>query len=123
MGFIKLCHSLYQNFWYLVKKNIPEKYYLVDVLVEFNRVTIKNANLPLSTDKFLEKFADYAILSFIYFFFGYDQVELDKKSQDLIGFMTPLGFIRITTSPQRAINLVAQFVKIVFKVLSDYLRD
>ncbi len=48
MGVIELCHGPHQNPWYLVKKSIPGKYWLVNVEVELNRVTIRDANLPPS---------------------------------------------------------------------------
>lgn len=59
--------------------------------------------------------------SLIDFFLGYNQVELDEESRDLTSFMTPFGLIRMTTLPQRATNLVAQFVGITLKVLSNHL--
>lgn len=52
----------------------------MDLVMELNRVTIRDVNLLLSTDKFSEKFAGCAIFSLIDFFSGYDQVEFDKKS-------------------------------------------
>lgn len=55
------------------------------------------------------------------FFLGYNQVELDEESRDLTSFMTPFGLIRMTTLPQGATNLVAQFVRITLKVLSNHL--
>ena len=123
MGVIEPCHGPYRNPWYLVKKTTPGKYRLVNVAVELNRVTVRDANLPPSVDEFSEKFAGCAISSLIDFFSGYDQVELDEESRDLTGFMTPLGLMRMTTLPQGATNSVAQFVRIALKVLADHLRD
>lgn len=37
--------------------------------------------------------------------------------------MTPLSLIRIKTLSQKATNLVVPFIKIIFKVLSDYIRN
>lgn len=68
MGVIELCHGPYRNPWYLVKKTIPGKYQLVNVAVELNRVTIRDANLPPSADKFSEEFVACTILSLIDFF-------------------------------------------------------
>ena len=123
MGVIEPCYDPYQNPWYLVKKSAPEKYRLVNVAVELNRVTIRDANLPSSADKFSEEFASYTISSLIDFFSGYDQVELDEESRDLTAFMTPLGLMQMTTLAQGATNLVAQFVKIVLNILVPHLRD
>ena len=123
MGVIEPCHGPYRNPWYLVKKTTPGKYRLVNVVVELNRVTIKDANLPPSVDKFSEKFAGCAISSLIDFFSGYDQVELDEESRDLTAFMTPLGLMQMTTLAQGATNLVTQFVRIVLKILAPHLHD
>lgn len=73
-------YNLYRNFWYLVKKNTPSKYWLINIALELNRITVKDANLTLSADKFLEKFASFVISSLINFFSRYNQVKLDKKS-------------------------------------------
>ena len=109
IGVIEACNGPYRNPWYLVKKNTPGKYRLVNVAVELNRVTVRNANLPPSADKFFEEFAGCAISSPIDFFSGYDQVELDKESRNLTAFMTSLGFMQMTTLPQGATNSVCQY--------------
>ncbi len=46
MGVIEHYHGPYRNPWYLVKKSTPGKYRLVNVAVELNRVTVRDANLP-----------------------------------------------------------------------------
>ena len=120
---IEPCHGLYQNPWYLVQKNTLEKYWLVNVAVELNQITIQNANLPPSANEFFGEFTGCTISSLINFFSGYNQVELDKESRDLTGFMTPLGLMRMTMLAQGATNLVTQFVRIVPKILASYLRD
>ena len=40
MGVIEPFHGPYRNSWYLMKKTTPEKYRLVNVVVELNRVII-----------------------------------------------------------------------------------
>ncbi len=95
IGVIEPFHGLYRNPWYLVKKSTLEKYRLVNVVVELKQVTVRDGNLPLSADEFFKEFAGCAISSLIDFFSGYDQVELDEESQDLMAFMTPLGLIRM----------------------------
>jgi len=57
--------------------------------------------------------------SMIDLFSGYDQIELDVRSRDLTGFQTPIRLLRMTTLPQGATNSVAQFVRIVTKILKD----
>lgn len=93
-----------------MKKSIPGKYRLVNIAVELNQITIKNANLPPSADEFSDKFTGCAIYSLINFFSGYDQIKLDKKSRDLTAFMTPLGLMQMIILPQGATNSVAQFI-------------
>lgn len=123
MEVIEPCHNLYHNPWYLVTESTLRKYQLVNIVVELNRVTVRDANLPPSTNEFSKEFTSCAISSLIDFFSGYDQVKLDEKSGDFMIFMTPLGFIRMITLPQDVINSVTQFVRIILKILILYLRD
>ena len=95
----------------------------INVTVEFNQVTIPDANLSPSADEFLKEFAGCAIFSMIDFFLGYNQVKLDKKYQDLTAFMTLLDVMQMTILSQSVTNLVAQFVRIVLKILGLYLYD
>ena len=91
--------------------------------MKLNRVTVRDANLPPSANKFSKEFAGYTISFFIDFFLDYDQVKLDEKSRDLTAFMTPLGLMQITILAQGATNLVVQFVRIIFKILALHLYD
>ena len=63
-----------------------KKYWLINTAVFLNKILIKNANLPLSANEFLEDFSGIAIMSVIDLFSGYDQVLLDPVSRDLITF-------------------------------------
>ncbi len=123
MGVIEPYHAPYQNPWYIVKKSTPGKYRLVNIAVELNRVTIREANLRPSADEFSEEFAGCTISSVIDFFSFYNQVELNEESRDLTAFMTPLSFMRMITLAQGATNWVAQFVRIVLKILAPHLRS
>ncbi len=76
-------------------------------------------NLPPSVDEFLEEFARCAIALLIDFFSGYDQLVLVPECRDMTAFMTPLGLLRITTPPQGATNSVAQFVRVVIRILDN----
>ena len=119
-GALETCHGPYRNPWFLVKKGVEgDKYRLINAAMEMNRVTIRDANLPPATDEFAEEFAGNKIASLIDWFSGYDQVPLDEKSRDLTAFFTPLGLLRMTRLPQGATNSVAQFVRVVSKVLED----
>ena len=117
-GALEQCHGPYRNPWFLVKKG-GGKYRLINAAMEMNRVTIRDANLPPATDEFAEEFAGNKVASLIDWFSGYDQVPLDVKSRDLTAFFTPLGLLRMTRLPQGATNSVAQFVRVVSKVLED----
>ena len=85
--------------------------------MEINRYTIRNVNLPPSVDEFSEEFAGCQVSSLIDWFSGYDQLILAKESRDITAFMTPLGLLRMTTVPQGATNSIAQFCKVVEKIL------
>jgi hypothetical protein len=106
-----------------MKKKKSRKYRLINAIIKMNRVTIRNANLSSSIDEFFENFADCAVASFIDLFSKYDQIELNRQSRDLIAFMTSIKLLRITILLMRAINSVAQFVRIIMKILIDYILD
>jgi hypothetical protein len=61
-----------------------------------NLVTLRDANLPPSTNEISEEFTGYIYTSLIDFFSGYNQFILDAYSRDLTAFITPLGLLRIT---------------------------
>ena len=61
--------------------------------------------------------------SLVDFLSGYDQAKLAERCRDMTGFMTPIGLLRRTTLPQGATNSVAQFVRIVTKILEDLIPD
>ena len=122
-GTLEPCHGPYRNPWFLVKKKEAGKYRLVNAAMEMNRVTVRDANLPPATDEFAEDFAGCAVASLIDFFSGYDQIGLDTTCRDLTAFMTPIGLLRMTTLPQGATNSVAQFVRIVTRILRDHIPD
>src|SRR5204862_620610 len=87
--------------------------------MEYNKHTIQDANLPPSADDFAEEFMGCQLNSLFNFFSGYDQFLLDVKSRDLTTYHTPLGLLQQTTLPQGAMNSVAQFIRIVMKILED----
>src|SRR5436190_21431643 len=118
VGVFELCDGPYRNPWFLAKKK-NGKYRIINAAMEYNKHTIRDANLPPLADDFAEEFAGCQLTSLIDFFSGYDQVPLDVKSRDLTAFHTPLGLLRQTTLPQGATNSVAQFVRIVTKILED----
>ncbi|KAK6579460.1 hypothetical protein PZA11_008068 [Diplocarpon coronariae] len=58
-----------------------------------NRVIVKNANIPLNIDKFLNEFAGLTCSSLINFFFKYNQFILNIKSRDIIAIQTLLKLL------------------------------
>ena len=91
--------------------------------MKLNQVIVRDANLSSFADEFSEEFASCTISSLIVFFSGYNEVELDEEFRDFTIFMTLLGLMRMTTLLQGATNVIAQFVRIVLKILVPHLRD
>ena len=120
-GILEPCHGPYRNPWFLVKKK-SNKYRMINAAMNMNKVTIRDANLPPDVDGFSEEFAGMVMTSLIDLFSGYDQITLAKTYRDLTAFMTPLGLLRQTTLPQGATNSVAQFVRVITKILEDLLE-
>ncbi len=90
---------------------------MINLAIDMNQVTIRDANMPPLSDEFVESFAGCQMASIIDFFSGYDQVELDVRSRDIIAFQTPLRLLQMTRLPQGAINSPVQFIQIVTKIL------
>jgi len=89
--------------------------------VEINRIIIRDGNLPPAVNEFSKEFNNYTITSFINFFSGYNQIELDEKSRNLTNVHTLIRLYRMTTLPQNATNSVTQFVRVITKILQDHL--
>jgi hypothetical protein len=117
---LKPCHGSYRNLWFIIKKK-DRKYRLVNYAAELNRHIIRNANMPLNINTFLEKFAGCAVISLIDFFSDYDHVKLDSKYRDMTIFIIPLGLLRQTIILQKRTNSIAQFVRIVTKILKKHI--
>jgi hypothetical protein len=105
-GTLEFGHGAYRNPYFLVSKGVQagvpihkKKYRLINAAQQYNKYTIRDANLPLDTDGFSEDFAGCEIASLVDVFSSYDQVELAEKSRDLTAFDTPLGLLRQTTLP------------------------
>lgn len=73
---IKLGYGPYPNLWYLITKSIFGKYWPVNVAVELIQDIVKDVNLLLFADKFLEKFASCAISFLIDFFLAIIKLSL-----------------------------------------------
>jgi len=69
----------------VAKKEVGE-YQLINIVIKINEVILKDANLPLLVDKFLEEFIEYMAALFINFFSRYNQLGLALKSKDITMF-------------------------------------
>ena len=118
VGVLEDCNRPYWNFFFLVAKE-NRKYQLINAAVFLNKVSIKDANLPLSANEFLEDFSGMAIASVVDLFSGYDQVLLDPVSRDLMAFQTQIRLFQMMTLPQGWTNSVLEFVWIVKKILAE----
>ena len=90
--FLELYYSLYYNLQFLMKKKLS-KYQIINIAMNINRVIIKDINLPLLVDKFLEEFTKIQIILLINFFSRYNQIELNNYSKNLITFITLLELL------------------------------
>jgi len=84
-------------------------------------VIIKNANLPPSINEFSKEFINYIITSLIDFFSSYNQIKLGKKNKNLTTFHIPIGLLRMIILPQKTINSVTQFARIIIKMLQKHI--
>ncbi len=84
---------------------------------------IQDINLLFSTDEFVKEFVEYYINLLINFFSGYDQIKLNIYSRDLILFYMPLELLRIIILPQGVINSVIQFVRVMTKILENFISE
>jgi hypothetical protein len=117
---LKPCHGPYRNPWFIVKKK-NRKYRLINHAAKLNKHTIRDANLSLNINIFLEKFTGCAIIFLINFFSNYDHVKLDPKCRDIIIFIILFSLLRQTIILQKTTNSIVQFVQIVTKILKKYI--
>ena len=118
-GVLKKCNKPYKNPQFLVAKKLASTYKLINAAIKMNFITLQDANMPLLVNKFLEEFAKYQCASLIDFFSRYNQLTLNVKSKDIIAFITPLSLLKMTTPPQGATNLIAQFIQVIITILKD----
>jgi predicted RNA methylase len=85
-----------------------------------NRVIIRNANLSFAINEFSEEFVDCAIVSLVNLFSEYDQLSLIEKCRDMIVFMISLELMRMIIIFMKAINSVAQFVRMINKIIVNH---
>ena len=85
--------------------------------MNMNEVIIRNINLSFNVKEFSKEFADMLITSLINFFFDYDQVMLVEKCRNLTTFIISFKLLKIIKFFQKNINLIAQFIKMIIKIL------
>ena len=121
-GILEYCHGPYSNPWFLVRK-LNGKYRLINNAQHINSVTLRDAMIPPQTEEFAEEFAGMQMISYLDFFSGYDQVKIATQDRDITAILTPLGLLRYTTLPQGGTNSVAQFQRIMYRILYDLIPN
>jgi len=75
--------------------------------MHINKVTIKDINISSNIKQFVKEFIDLQAVSFVNMQSEYNQIELNKRSCDITGFMTVLNLLQHYTFIQEEINFVA----------------
>jgi len=95
------------------------KYRLINAVMHINKVTIKDVNISLNIEQFVKEFISLQAVSLVSMQSEYDQIELDKESCNITGFMTVLDLLQHCTFIQEEINFVAQFCRAMVQILED----
>jgi len=95
---------------------------MTNAAMNMNKIIIRNVNLFSDVNEFFEKFINMIMIFLIDLFSEYNQITLTKIYQDLTVFMTSLRLLRQTMLSQDVINFVAQFVRIIIKILKNLLE-
>jgi len=95
---------------------------MINAAMNMNKIIIRDVNLLSDVNEFFEEFVDMIMIFLIDLFSEYDQITLAKIYQDLTAFMTSLRLLRQTTLSQDVINFVAQFVRVIIKILKNLLE-
>ena len=69
---LKSCFELYRNSWFLINKKIKNKYRMINIAMNINKVIIRDVNLLFNVEEFSKEFAKICVASLIDFFFEYD---------------------------------------------------
>ena len=75
--------------------------------------------MPPDANKFVKEFSGMAVASLIDLFSGYNQITLDEKDRDITAIYTSLRLLCQTILLQGASNSMAQFVRIISKILKS----
>jgi len=71
-----------------------EKYHLINAAMHINKVTIKDINISSNIEQFVKEFTDLQAVSLVNMQSEYNQIELNKKSCNLMCFMTVLDLLQ-----------------------------
>ena len=103
------------------KKNDTMRF--IQVLQPVNKVTIRNARVGPTIDKFAKAFPGSSIYSVDDLYSGYDKFQLAVESRDITTMRTPLGLVRMRSLPQGGTNSMAHIVNAMNKVPGDCIPD
>ncbi len=95
---------------------------MINVIININKIIIKNVNLLSDVNKFFKEFINIIMIFLIELFSEYDQITLTKIYWNLTIFMTFLKLLWQITLSQDVINFITQFVKIIIKILKNFLE-
>ncbi len=118
---LKSCHDSYWNFWFLIKKKFNQ-YHMINAAMNMNKIIIRDVNLLSDVNEFFKEFVDMIMIFLIDLFSEYDQITLTKIYWNLTVFMTSLRLLRQTKLSQDVINFVAQFIRVIIKILKNLLE-
>ncbi len=95
---------------------------MINAAMNMNKIIIRNINLLSDMNEFFKEFIDMTMIFLIDLFSKYNQIMLIKIYWNLTAFMTSLRLLRQTTLSQDVIHFVAQFVRIIIKILKNFLE-
>ena len=87
--------------------------------MHINKVTIKDVNISSNIEQFVKEFVSLQAVSFVNMQSEYNQIELNKRSHNITGFMMMLNLLQHCTFIQEGINFVAQFCRAMVQILKD----
>jgi len=73
------------------------KYRLINAVMHINKVTIKDVNISSNIEQFVKEFVDLQAVSLVNMQSEYNQIELNKRSHSITGFMTVLDLLQHCT--------------------------
>jgi hypothetical protein len=88
-----------------------------------NAVTIRDVNMSLDVDEFFEEFDKMIIFFLIDMFSEYNQLILAKECRDITVIQIILELLRQIMLLQEEVNSVAQFVRVMIKILESLISE